>query len=275
MQPVHERGKIAAWIAPPRQGINGQPFDYDYVHLARERAATRRAMFNACEYLLDRHVAAGRRRPARADRRRRRLHLRRAARAGAAHRRRAARARPAARAAGADVSWPTRRSSSPSTSPRCGSARCPCRSRRCCARTGWPNCCATRGPVLVAVTPEFADARRASCRRRACRSRTGRRDLDVARRRRLAMSTTRPPTRRRSGSTPPAPPGCRRARCTGTARSASCARRTARRCSASARTTAACPRPRRSSPTGWATRCCSRSRSARPRSSSRRRRVRT
>jgi len=34
MQPVYERGKIAAWIAPPRQGINGQPFDYDYVHLA-------------------------------------------------------------------------------------------------------------------------------------------------------------------------------------------------------------------------------------------------
>ena len=33
MQPVHERGKIAAWIAPPRQGINGRPFDYDYVHL--------------------------------------------------------------------------------------------------------------------------------------------------------------------------------------------------------------------------------------------------
>ena len=34
MQPVHERGKIAAWIAPPRQGINGKPFDYEYVHLA-------------------------------------------------------------------------------------------------------------------------------------------------------------------------------------------------------------------------------------------------
>jgi benzoyl-CoA 2,3-dioxygenase component B len=34
MQPVHERGKIAAWIAPPKNGINGQPFDYDYVHLA-------------------------------------------------------------------------------------------------------------------------------------------------------------------------------------------------------------------------------------------------
>jgi benzoyl-CoA 2,3-dioxygenase component B len=33
MRPVHERGRIAAWIAPPRQGINGKPFDYDYVHL--------------------------------------------------------------------------------------------------------------------------------------------------------------------------------------------------------------------------------------------------
>jgi benzoyl-CoA 2,3-dioxygenase component B len=33
MRPVHERGKIAAWIAPPRQGINGKPFDYEYVHL--------------------------------------------------------------------------------------------------------------------------------------------------------------------------------------------------------------------------------------------------
>jgi benzoyl-CoA 2,3-epoxidase subunit B len=34
MQPVHECGKIAAWIAPPRNGINGKPFDYEYVHLA-------------------------------------------------------------------------------------------------------------------------------------------------------------------------------------------------------------------------------------------------
>jgi benzoyl-CoA 2,3-epoxidase subunit B len=33
MRPVYERGKIAAWIAPPRNGINGKPFDYDYVHL--------------------------------------------------------------------------------------------------------------------------------------------------------------------------------------------------------------------------------------------------
>ncbi|MGH3283065.1 MAG: hypothetical protein ACRDNW_28595, partial [Trebonia sp.] len=34
MRPVYERGKIAAWVAPPRNGINGQPFDYHYVHLA-------------------------------------------------------------------------------------------------------------------------------------------------------------------------------------------------------------------------------------------------
>jgi benzoyl-CoA 2,3-epoxidase subunit B len=34
MQPVLERGKIAAWIAPPKSGINGKPFDYEYVHLA-------------------------------------------------------------------------------------------------------------------------------------------------------------------------------------------------------------------------------------------------
>ena len=34
MRPVYERGKIASWIAPPRNGINDQPFDYDYVHLS-------------------------------------------------------------------------------------------------------------------------------------------------------------------------------------------------------------------------------------------------
>ena len=33
MHPVHERGKIANWIAPPTKGINGQPFDYEYVRL--------------------------------------------------------------------------------------------------------------------------------------------------------------------------------------------------------------------------------------------------
>ncbi|HTE53615.1 MAG TPA: benzoyl-CoA 2,3-epoxidase subunit BoxB [Kofleriaceae bacterium] len=31
MQPVHEPGKIAHWIAPPRRGINGQPFAFEYV----------------------------------------------------------------------------------------------------------------------------------------------------------------------------------------------------------------------------------------------------
>ncbi len=30
---AHFGHEIAAWIAPPRNGINGQPFDYDYVHL--------------------------------------------------------------------------------------------------------------------------------------------------------------------------------------------------------------------------------------------------
>jgi benzoyl-CoA 2,3-dioxygenase component B len=33
MQPVYERGKIASWIAPPPNGINGKPFDFEYVHL--------------------------------------------------------------------------------------------------------------------------------------------------------------------------------------------------------------------------------------------------
>ncbi len=33
MHPVYERGKIASWVAPPRNGINGQPFDYEYVYL--------------------------------------------------------------------------------------------------------------------------------------------------------------------------------------------------------------------------------------------------
>lgn len=33
MKPVYERGKIASWLAPPRNGINGKPFDYEYVYL--------------------------------------------------------------------------------------------------------------------------------------------------------------------------------------------------------------------------------------------------
>ena len=31
MQPVLERGKIAQWLAKPARGINGQPFDFEYV----------------------------------------------------------------------------------------------------------------------------------------------------------------------------------------------------------------------------------------------------
>jgi benzoyl-CoA 2,3-dioxygenase component B len=34
MQPVTERGKFAGWIAPPARGVNGQPFDFEYVRLA-------------------------------------------------------------------------------------------------------------------------------------------------------------------------------------------------------------------------------------------------
>ncbi|MEQ3554248.1 benzoyl-CoA 2,3-epoxidase subunit BoxB [Pseudonocardia nematodicida] len=34
MRPVYEPGKIAGWIAPPSNGINGKPFEYEYVHLA-------------------------------------------------------------------------------------------------------------------------------------------------------------------------------------------------------------------------------------------------
>jgi benzoyl-CoA 2,3-dioxygenase component B len=34
MVPVYEPGKIANWIAPPKQGINGKPFDWEYVRFA-------------------------------------------------------------------------------------------------------------------------------------------------------------------------------------------------------------------------------------------------
>ncbi|HIG85712.1 MAG TPA: benzoyl-CoA 2,3-epoxidase subunit BoxB [Planctomycetes bacterium] len=33
MQPITERGKYAAWIAPPKRSINGQPDDFEYVKL--------------------------------------------------------------------------------------------------------------------------------------------------------------------------------------------------------------------------------------------------
>ena len=30
-KPVLEPGKIAGWVAPPARGINGQPFEFEYV----------------------------------------------------------------------------------------------------------------------------------------------------------------------------------------------------------------------------------------------------
>jgi benzoyl-CoA 2,3-dioxygenase component B len=33
MQPVHEPGKMANWVAPPRRGINGQALEFEYVRL--------------------------------------------------------------------------------------------------------------------------------------------------------------------------------------------------------------------------------------------------
>ena len=34
MTPVYERGQIANWLAPPARGVNGQPFDFEYVRRA-------------------------------------------------------------------------------------------------------------------------------------------------------------------------------------------------------------------------------------------------
>jgi benzoyl-CoA 2,3-dioxygenase component B len=31
MTPVYEEGQFASWIAPPPQGINDMPVEYDYV----------------------------------------------------------------------------------------------------------------------------------------------------------------------------------------------------------------------------------------------------
>jgi benzoyl-CoA 2,3-dioxygenase component B len=33
MRPVYEPGKIGSWIAPPEKGINGKPFNFEYVRL--------------------------------------------------------------------------------------------------------------------------------------------------------------------------------------------------------------------------------------------------
>ncbi|MCQ4080804.1 benzoyl-CoA 2,3-epoxidase subunit BoxB [Streptomyces sp. RB6PN25] len=39
MVPEYEPGKFAGWIAPPQAGINEQPVEFDYVHLAEEALA--------------------------------------------------------------------------------------------------------------------------------------------------------------------------------------------------------------------------------------------
>jgi benzoyl-CoA 2,3-dioxygenase component B len=31
MKPVRAAGKIASWIAPPERGVNGRPFEFEYV----------------------------------------------------------------------------------------------------------------------------------------------------------------------------------------------------------------------------------------------------
>jgi benzoyl-CoA 2,3-dioxygenase component B len=39
MVPEYEYGEFAAWIAPPKTGINDQPVEFDYVHLMEEGVA--------------------------------------------------------------------------------------------------------------------------------------------------------------------------------------------------------------------------------------------
>jgi len=39
MVPEYEYGKFAGWITPPKTGINDQPVEFDYVHLAEEGLA--------------------------------------------------------------------------------------------------------------------------------------------------------------------------------------------------------------------------------------------
>jgi len=39
MVPEYEYGKFANWIAAPKTGINDQPVEFDYVHLAEEGVA--------------------------------------------------------------------------------------------------------------------------------------------------------------------------------------------------------------------------------------------
>jgi len=39
MVPEYEAGQFAGWITPPQAGINEQPVEFDYVHLADESLA--------------------------------------------------------------------------------------------------------------------------------------------------------------------------------------------------------------------------------------------
>ena len=39
MVPHYEAGDFAGWIAAPKTGINDQPVEFDYVHLAEEALA--------------------------------------------------------------------------------------------------------------------------------------------------------------------------------------------------------------------------------------------
>ena len=237
-------------------------------------------LFNACEYLLDRRLAAGDGERIALTGPAGDLSYARAARPGPPHRGRAAGRRRAAGAAGADGDGGLaglrgclpgrdagrrdpgaglddaarrrhRRTAArlPGPVPR-GHQRVRRRSgvgRRGGARTG-------RGYWRTPRCP--ARATRPGAPARATLAAAGARRRRVRHHRRLAgvlalhLGHHRRP---------------RRARCTGTGPSRWSARPTARRCSASGRTTAACRRPRRSSPTAWATRCCSRCRSARRR----------
>jgi benzoyl-CoA 2,3-dioxygenase component B len=38
MVPCLEHGKIASWIAPPKKGINGNPFEWEYVRFDKSSA---------------------------------------------------------------------------------------------------------------------------------------------------------------------------------------------------------------------------------------------
>ena len=197
-------------------------------------------LFNACEYLLDRHIAAGRRRrgwrsPAPAGE----LTYAAAADRVRAHRRRPARARTAARAAAADVHVRLAASSSSLylAAMRIGAVPVPVSTML--HADGLADLLRDSRARLLAVTCQFAELGRGGARGRArasrasiagadhasmprCRSGCWTSSRATARRRLPEHGRTRP----RSGSTPRAPPARPRRRCTGTARSRSSARPT-------------------------------------------------